>query len=163
MCVCTHIWGFPSGSGVQESTCNAGVKGDIGSIPGSGRSPGGRHGNPLQYSCLENPMNRGAWRATVHSITRSGTRLKGLSTHIHVYIHKEGHCSHSYPGQSRKPFWKNSHHKHCGQKGKKLTETLFLTKVHSSSSKPFLAQPHPCILLSRARLQLTLLEPPPIL
>ena len=47
---------------------------DIGSIPGSGRSPGGRHGNPLQDSCLENPMNKGAWQATVHGITESRRR-----------------------------------------------------------------------------------------
>ena len=52
----------------------------MGSIPGSGRSPGGGHGNPLQYSCLENPMDRGAWRATVHGVAKSWTRL---STHIH--------------------------------------------------------------------------------
>ena len=44
--------------------------GDVGSIPGSGRSPGGRQGNPLQYSCLENHMDRGAWRATVHEVTK---------------------------------------------------------------------------------------------
>jgi len=53
---------------------------DAGSTPGSGRSPGGGHGNPLQYSCLENPMDRGAWRATVYGITKSQTRLKQLST-----------------------------------------------------------------------------------
>ena len=54
----------------------------MGSIPRSGRSPGGGHGNPLQYSCLENPIDRGAWRATVHGVTESQTRL---STHTHVY------------------------------------------------------------------------------
>ena len=48
-----------------------GDAGDVGSIPGLGRSPGGRHGNPLQYSCLENSMNRGAWGATVHGVTKS--------------------------------------------------------------------------------------------
>ena len=48
------------------------------------RSPGGGHSNPLQYSCLENPMDRGAWWATVHRVAKSQTRLKGLSTHIHV-------------------------------------------------------------------------------
>ena len=52
--------GFPNGSMGKESTCNAGDIGDVGSIPGSGRSPGGGHGNPLQYSCPENPMDRGA-------------------------------------------------------------------------------------------------------
>ena len=53
-----------------------------GSIPGSGRSPGGGHGNPLQYSFLENPMDRGAWWARVHSIAKTQTRLERLSTHI---------------------------------------------------------------------------------
>ena len=56
----------------KESACNAG---DPGSIPGSGRSPGEGNGNPLQYSCLENPTNRGAWQATVHGITRVGHNL----------------------------------------------------------------------------------------
>ena len=51
------------------------------SIPGLGRSPGGRHGNPLQYSCLQNPMDRGAWWATVHGVTKSQTGLKQLSMH----------------------------------------------------------------------------------
>ena len=62
----------PSGSDGKETTCNAG---DLGSIPGSGRSPGEGNGNPLQYSCLENPMDRGAWRATVHGVAKSRTRL----------------------------------------------------------------------------------------
>ena len=62
--------GFPGGSDKKESACNAG---DSGSIPGSGRSPGEGNGNPLQYSCLENPMNRGAWWATVHRVTKSWT------------------------------------------------------------------------------------------
>ena len=56
----------------KESAHNAG---DLGSISGLGRSPGGGHGNPLQHSCLENPMDRGAWRATVHGVTKSQTRL----------------------------------------------------------------------------------------
>ena len=50
-------------------------------IPGSGRSHGGGHGNPLQYSCLENPMDRGAWRATVHRVEKNQTRLKQLGMH----------------------------------------------------------------------------------
>ena len=54
--------GFPRGSDGKESACDVG---DQGSIPGSGRYPGEGHGNPLQYSCLENPMDRGAWQATV--------------------------------------------------------------------------------------------------
>ena len=60
--------GFSSGSDSKESPCNVG---DLGSIPEWGRSPGGGHGNPLQYSCLENPMDRGAWWAMVHRVTKS--------------------------------------------------------------------------------------------
>ena len=52
--------------------------GDPGWIPGFGRSPGGGHGNPFQYSCLENPMDRGAWRATVHGVTKNRTQLSDL-------------------------------------------------------------------------------------
>ena len=59
--------------GSKESACNAG---DMGSIPGSGRSLGEGNGNPLQYSCLENPMDRGAWRAAVYAVTKSWTRLE---------------------------------------------------------------------------------------
>ena len=60
---------------VKSSPANAGDSGDAGSIPGSGRSPGGGHGNPLWYSCLENPMDRGAWRAAVRGVSKSWTRL----------------------------------------------------------------------------------------
>ena len=66
------LMGFPGGSDSKESVCNAG---DLGSIPGWGRSPGGRHGNPLQYFCLENSRDRGAWQATVQGVTKSRTRL----------------------------------------------------------------------------------------
>ena len=62
--------GFPYGSSSKESSCNAG---DTGLIPGSGRSPGEGNGNPFQYSCPENPMNRGTWRATVLGATKSQT------------------------------------------------------------------------------------------
>ena len=61
---------------VKNPPDNAGNIRDTGSIPGSGRSPGEGNGNPLQYSCLENPMDREAWWATVHGIARSQTRLK---------------------------------------------------------------------------------------
>ena len=60
---------------VKSLPANARDIRDLGSIPGSGRSTRGDHGNPLQYSCLENPMNREAWRDTVHRITKSWTRL----------------------------------------------------------------------------------------
>ena len=62
--------GFPGGSVGKESACNAG---DSGSIPGLGISPEGGSGNPLQYSCLEHPMDRGAWWATVHRVTKTQT------------------------------------------------------------------------------------------
>ena len=55
----------------KESACNSGDAGDVGSFPGLGRSLGEGHGNPLQYSCLENPMDRGAWWATVHVVAES--------------------------------------------------------------------------------------------
>ena len=58
------------GSAVEESACNTGGTGDVGSIPGSRRSPGKGNCNPLQYSCLGNPMDRGAWQATVHRVAR---------------------------------------------------------------------------------------------
>ena len=62
--------GFPSGSDGKESTC---YEGDLGLIPGLGRSPGGGHGDPLQCSCLENPMVREAWQDTVHGVSKSWT------------------------------------------------------------------------------------------
>ena len=70
--------GFPGSSVVKKkkSACNAGDVGDAGSIPGSGRPPGGGHGNPRQYSCLENPMDRGRWWAIIHGVAESRTRLK---------------------------------------------------------------------------------------
>ena len=70
MCEPIQKQDFPSGSDSKECTCNAG---GLGLIPGSGRSPGGGHGNPLQYSCLENPMDGEAWWAAVHGVTKSWT------------------------------------------------------------------------------------------
>ena len=62
---------FPSGSNNKESACKWG---DLGSSPGLGRSPGGGHDNPLQYSCLENPMDRGAWQVAVYGVSKSLTQ-----------------------------------------------------------------------------------------
>ena len=75
MYVCMYNLGFPCGSD--------GKAGDPGSIPGSGRSLGEGNGKPLQYSCLENPMDRAAWRATVHGVAKSRTRLSDF-TSLHV-------------------------------------------------------------------------------
>ena len=84
-----HFWhklgsteSFPGGSVVKNLPANAR---DVGSVPGSRRSPGGGNGNPLQYSCLENPMDRGDWQAIVHGITKNQTRLSmGLVALQHV-------------------------------------------------------------------------------
>ena len=69
---------------IKNPSANAGESRDVGSIPGLGRSPGGGHGNPLQYSCLENPFGRGTWQATVHRVTQSWTRKKWLSMYIWI-------------------------------------------------------------------------------
>ena len=78
MCIIqlTYLQGLPRWLRSKESTCNAR---DTGLIPGSGRCPGGGNDNPLWYSCLENPINREAWQATVYGITKRQTRL---STHV---------------------------------------------------------------------------------
>ena len=68
--------GFPGGSEVKASACNAG---DLGSIPGSGRFPGEGTSNPLQYFCLENPLDGGAWWATVHVVAKSWTQLSDFT------------------------------------------------------------------------------------
>ena len=81
VCVCTHIclhvhmyaYGLPWWLSGKESACNAGATGDSGSVPVLGRSPGGGHGNPLQYSHLENLMDRGVWQAIVHRVAKSKT------------------------------------------------------------------------------------------
>ena len=67
--------GFPSGSVGKESSCSTGDTGDTGSVPGSGRSLGEGNGNLFQYSCLENPTDRGAWRATVQRVAKNQTQL----------------------------------------------------------------------------------------
>ena len=76
-------WAPQVALGVKNPLASAGEVRDLGSLPGSGRSPGGGHGDPLQYSCLENPMERGAGQATVHRVEKSQTRLKQLSMHAH--------------------------------------------------------------------------------
>ena len=75
------IWGFPSGSVVKNLPDKARNTGNTQLIPGSGRSPGGGNGNPLQYSCLKNPVDRGPWQAALHRVTQSWTQLKRLSMH----------------------------------------------------------------------------------
>ena len=78
------VYGPPRLLSCKESTCNARGIGDMGSVPGSGRSPGGGNGNPLQYSCLENPVDRGAWWATVHGVTESD--MTEVTEHAHTCL-----------------------------------------------------------------------------
>ena len=81
--------GFLGGSAIKNPPANGR---DMGSVPGWERSSGEGNGNPLQYPCLENPMDRGAWWTTVHGVTKSWTRLKQLSVHTHIHTHT--HVSH---------------------------------------------------------------------
>ena len=86
--------GFPCSSAGEESACNAG---DPGSIPGSGRSPREGNGNPLQYSCLENPMDRGARRAKPHGVESVGNDLATKPPHLpHLFILQMGLRKHHY-------------------------------------------------------------------
>ena len=78
----SYTVGDLGGSDAEESACSAG---DLGSIPGLGRSSGGGNGNPLQYSSLENPMDRGAWWAPVHGVTKSWTQLSNFT--LTFFIH----------------------------------------------------------------------------
>ena len=96
----THVYtGFPGGASGKEPTCQSGDVRGAGSIPVSGSSPGGGHGNPLQHPCLENPLDREAWRATVHRVAKSRTQLKRLSTHMYTHIHIYTHTTSSwFPG-----------------------------------------------------------------
>ena len=80
VCVCVYLTtGFPDGSAGEESACNAGDTEDAGLIPGLGRSSGGGNGNPFQYSCLENPLDKRAWWSTVHRVAKSQTHLSDLT------------------------------------------------------------------------------------
>ena len=74
--ILSHKRGFPAGSDGKESACSVG---DPGLIPGSGRSPGEGNGNALQYSCLENPMDGGAWQAVVYGVAKSWTQLNDFN------------------------------------------------------------------------------------
>ena len=84
--------GFSGGSDSKVSVCNAG---DPGLIPGSGRSPGEGNGNPLQYSCLENPMDGGAWWAAVHGVAKSQTRLNDFTFTFHFHALEKEMATHS--------------------------------------------------------------------
>ena len=106
---------FCGGSDSKESACH--VR-DLGSIPESGRSPGEGSGNPLQYPCRENSMDRGAWRATVHGVTKSRTQLGDfIFTLIHSSVGKESACNAGdlglIPGSGRSPGEGNGNPPQC--------------------------------------------------
>ena len=86
------ISGFPGEAHGKEFACNAE---DPGLISGSGRSPGEENGNPLQYSCLQNPMDRGAWWAAVHGVAKSWTRLSGFTFTFHFPALEKEMATHS--------------------------------------------------------------------
>ena len=85
--MCVYIYGLPWWLSNEESACNTEDAGDVGSIPGSERSLGGRHGNSLQYCCLENPMDRGAWRATYKGSQRVGHDWSDLAAAVDKQLH----------------------------------------------------------------------------
>ena len=101
-CVCLYVyWASQVVPVVKNTPANAGDTGDVGSIPGLERSPGGRHGNPLQHSCLENPTDRGAWKATVHGAAKESdtTKVSQHTQNIHIlYSHtsSEDHWPEDY-------------------------------------------------------------------
>ena len=88
--VANYRLGFPGGSALKNLPASVGDTGDMALVPGSGRSTWRRNGNPLQYSYLENPMDRGAWWATVHEVAKSWTRLKRLSMRACSLAHPQG-------------------------------------------------------------------------
>ena len=110
--------GFPSGLDGNKSACNAG---DPGSIPGLGRSPGEGNGKPLQYSGLENPMDRGAWWATVHVVTKSQTWLSKEHFHFHFMIELKLCCLPS-----------------CHEKNKLISGNTWVSRNYSSIKHIFL-------------------------
>ena len=84
---------------VKNPPTNAGGRRDVSSIPGLGRSPGREHDNPFQYSCLENPMDRGDWQATLYRVTKSWTRLKRPNTYTIIVTIKKTTAIMSFPGK----------------------------------------------------------------
>ena len=103
----TLVPGFPGGTLVAENLpASGGDGGDLGLIPGLGRSPGGGHDNPLRYSCLENPMGRGTWQAVVQWVAKSWTRLKWFHKHTYIYTTEVTTHTHTTPHHT------HTHHYH---------------------------------------------------
>ena len=136
------VSGFPGGSEVKVSACNVG---DPGSIPESGRSPGEGNGNPLQYSCLGNPTDGGAWWATVHGVAKSRTRLSDFTFLFNVSFRCCYCCSVTqlcllYGLQHARPLW--PHH------------LLKFAQVHVHCISDAIQPSHPLMLSSPSALNL---------
>ena len=117
---------------VKNLLANSGDIRDAGSIPGLGRSPGGGHGNPLQYSCLENPRDRGSWWATVHRVAKSWTQLKQLG----ISGEKTPKCYHQSVGSVAQSCWTLCDPMDCSMPGFPVHHQLLeltLTHVHRVS------------------------------
>ena len=120
---CRPLPGLPQFLSSNESTCSAGDVRAGGSIPGSGRSPGGGHGNPPHY-CLENPVDRGAWWGMVHRVTKSQTQLKQLSTQT-PYL----------PSMKPKDTWQIGFLKNCKIRQEYSIKNSHVKKTNSQSYK----------------------------
>ena len=114
---------------VKNPSANAGGSRDAVLIAGLGRSPGGRHCNPLQYSCLENSMDRGAWQATVHRVTKSQTRLKH-----NMHKHVQSQC---FQVPERCSRWTIPSRAKCGRSFKSLClfQKRFVQGTHTANNK----------------------------
>ena len=120
--------------GIKNPLANAEDIRDVGSIPESGRSPGGGHGNPLQYSRMENPMDRGAWQAMVHRVTKSRTRLRRLGMHAHV-LYTGGLSSVTQPSPGLLPFPASPSLSLCSEMSNRQTQAGVTQAVNQPSNK----------------------------
>ena len=116
--------GFLGGSLIKNPSAHVGDTGDVGSTPGLGRSPGEGNSNPLQYSCLGNPMDRGAWRAIAQGVTKSWTRLS-MRVHMHVFLNR---VQRRPMKRERKGVWE------CGQQFAVLFLPWFLRELSKNNS-----------------------------
>ena len=108
----------------------------MGSIPGLGRFPGGGHGNPFQYSCLGNPMNREAWQATVHKVAQSRTQLKQLSTHAFSPQAEMREGAHGRGLASQGPSSRAHLHTHCSASPWQAASASDCTPCNSDHTSP---------------------------
>ena len=130
---------------VKNSPANAGYVRDAGSVPGLGRSPGGGHGNPLQYSCLENPMDRGTCQATAPRVAQSRTWLKPLSAPVRTHTDTHRHTdtqTHTHTHTHKLSTLQSSDHEKKRERkkaGQDMFKALFLKPMsHNSYYKPSL-------------------------